>query len=119
VHSNISQEIVVTTVDKIELCLRDYQETLRARGDWITPAGILIALLAPLVTADFKVFLGISAEIWLGLHVTGSAVSFVWFLYAVFRAIQVRGKDNPRHIIQELKRERVDVSLEQQCEATR
>lgn len=113
VHSNIRQEIVVTTVDKVELCLRDYQDALKARGDWITPLGILIALLAPLVTADFKTFLGIGAEIWLGFHVVGSAVSVVWLVYAICRAIKARGKDNPKHIIQELKRERVGASLQE------
>jgi len=63
-HRNVKQELVITTVDKLKLCLIEYKEHLRSRREWIGPAGILVALIAALVAADFKEALGVGAPTW-------------------------------------------------------
>lgn len=39
IHHNISQNYIVTTEDKLKLCLMDHQDTLKAKSDWKTPVG--------------------------------------------------------------------------------
>ena len=36
VHMNVGQEVVVTTVDKMQLCLIHHREALLARHEWLT-----------------------------------------------------------------------------------
>jgi hypothetical protein len=45
VSKNVSQEVIVTTRDRVELCLIRHQKNLRSRQDWIVPLGILLTIL--------------------------------------------------------------------------
>ena len=103
-HTNISQNFIVITEDKIRLCLIKYQNILKLRNDWIAPAGIFIALIATLVVAsDFKEFLGISPEGWKTFFIFGMIASFVFLLKSLFYIYINRKNDGMETIIQELK----------------
>ncbi|MGE6376587.1 hypothetical protein [Peribacillus muralis] len=103
IHTNVGQEIVVTTEDKLELCLRDHQHILKAKSDWITPLGLFIAVLTSLVAADFKEFLGISADLWNAIFLICSFIFGFWLLKALSKAFQYRGSGDTKEIIQKLK----------------
>lgn len=103
VHKNVAQEIVVTTEDKIRLCLIEYKDVLNAKTDWIAPAGILAALITTLVAADFRQFLGLSSEVWRALFMIGSMISAFSLLRALYTAIKYRGYDRIESIIKKLK----------------
>jgi hypothetical protein len=107
VHKNVAQEFVVTTSDKIRICLRDYQAALKAQNDWLTPLGILLTLLASLVAADFRQFLGLSSEIWKATFIVGSAICFIWLAHAVCWAIKLRKASDVEYIIERLKKSNV------------
>jgi hypothetical protein len=103
-YKNIGQEIIITTSKNIKLCLLQNKEVLRSKVSWITPLGILIALLAALVTADFnKKFLGIKPEIWETLFIMSSIVCFIWLMRDLWRGYKNKDKGDIDHVIQELK----------------
>lgn len=102
-HKNVSQAIVVTTEDKIRLCLIDYKDSFETQKNWIAPAGIFIALVIALIATDFRQFLGLSSEVWKALFIFGSILSAYLFLRALIKAIKLRGYDNIESIIEKLK----------------
>ena len=104
-HANLAQELIVTTADKIELCLLHHQEELQVQKEWATPFGILVTVLMTLLTATFKDGLGLKKEVWQAIFVLAAATSGVWFVYAGVRAVRVwwKGRGSIGSIIAELK----------------
>ena len=103
-YTNIAQEFIHTTSDKIKLCLIENQDVLKAKIGWITPLGILIALVAALVTADFKkTFLGLKPEVWESMFIISSILCFLWLIYALRRSYKFRGKGGIEDVIKKLK----------------
>lgn len=104
VHKNISQEFIITTADKIRLCLMRHRETVKGRSDWIAPAGIFVALVGALVAAKFESpLLYLQPEVWKAMFVLCSIAAFLWLCYAIFRLIKLKGKGDIEGIIEELK----------------
>lgn len=103
VHTNVGQEFVVTTSDKIRIWLKEYQSALKAQNDWFTPLGILLALLPSLVAADFKSFMGITAEMWKSLFFLGTIGCFFWLIITIYWAIKLRKTSNIEYIIEKMK----------------
>ena len=102
IHKNISQKIVVTTEDKIRLCLNTYKESLGAQKEWVAPASVLIALVITLIAADFKQFLGLSSEIWEALFIFSSIVCVYLTIRALVNSFKYKD-NNIESIIEELK----------------
>lgn len=87
-HKNVKQELVITTVDKLKLCLIDHKEYLRSRREWIGSLGLLVALLATLVAADFKSVLGLDAATWEALFLLSAILTGAVTILLVVRAIR-------------------------------
>lgn len=104
VYPSFSQEFIITTSDKLRLSLVEFQEASKARTDWITPFGILLALVSTLVAADFKDFLGMTPDTWQAIFISGSVICFLWLLWAVYQAIRYHSKSNIDYVIQAVKR---------------
>jgi hypothetical protein len=103
VHTNVGQEFVVTTSDKIRLSLKEYQSALKAQNDWVAPLGIFLALLPSLVAADFKSFIGITAEMWKSLFFLGTIGCIIWLIKTIYWAIKLRKISNIEYIIEKMK----------------
>lgn len=102
IHKNISQNIVVTTEDKIRLCLIKYKESLDAHKEWVAPASVLIALITTLIAADFKQFLSLSSEVWKSLFIFGSILCGYLLIRAWKKSSKYKG-NNIESIIEDLK----------------
>ena len=104
VSTNLSQEIIVTTVDKARLCLLEHQKTLSARHGWIAPVGVLIPVLAALVTADFtKSFFGLGPAVWQAIFILSAIASSFWFVVALYQAIAAAMRGGVDEVINSLK----------------
>ncbi len=110
VHTNVTQEVVVTTVDKMRLCLMRHSDQLRARGGWGIPLGVVLALIPTLVAADFRDSLGIKKEYWWALFLVATIAASAWLVVAAGRAIGATYRayrkgslDSVEHIVTELK----------------
>ena len=85
VHLNVGQEFIVTTDDKIRLCLSDHLSRMEKRRAWITPLGIFLTLLIVFPTTTFRAFI-VGAETWQALFIICAVISLCWLLYSVYQA---------------------------------
>jgi hypothetical protein len=117
VHSTLEQEVLVTTSDKLRLCLIRHQKILAGRLGWIAPLGILLTMIATLVTTDFKDSYGLSKNTWEAIFVLGAVVVGLWLarslckiLPDIFRGWTIGYDGTIEEIVNEMKRETSEVS---------
>ncbi len=101
VHKNLKQEVVVTTIDKIRICLMQNKERLTVKNGWIAPLGILITLVATLFSTNFKTFI-FKAEVWQAVYIIGTLITVVWLIVSIKKAWPNRDYDSVDAIISEL-----------------
>jgi hypothetical protein len=101
VHLNVSQEVIVTTEDKIRLCLSEHLGKMEKRKSWITPLGILLTIIVTLSTSNFidKLF---KAATWQAVFVIAGVISLIWLIYAIKDALK---SEKVEDIVAELKKD--------------
>lgn len=82
---NVSQEVIVTTEDKIVLCLHEYLENIDKRRSWIAPFGILLTILMTLATTTFRSIF-FPAETWQAIFVIAAVLSGVWLAVSLYQS---------------------------------
>ena len=87
--SNLSQGTIVTTEDRIQLCLQNAIDRLKAKGECWTPLALSATLILTLTTAEFK-DLFIPSETWLAIFLFATAVSLIWTSRAIWKAARVK-----------------------------
>ncbi len=103
-HMNIAQEFIITTTDKLKLCLLENRDVLKAKISWIAPFGILITLVTALVTADFKkTILGLTPHVWQSVFIISSILCFIWLIIALLRICRLRDKGDIESVVKKLK----------------
>jgi hypothetical protein len=102
IHKNIGQEIVVTTVDKVRICLMETRDSLAAKDDWAAPLALLVSLITTLIAADFK-NAGLQAATWQAIYVIGVVLSALWLIRTGRRSYQYRGTGSIDSIVGRLK----------------
>ena len=91
VHKNLAQEIIIINIDKLKLILKDHQDALRQKRDWINPLALFISLLITNLTSSFHDTWNISADTWQAIFIILCIGALCWLIYAVYNAI--KGKD--------------------------
>lgn len=79
IHTNLAQEVVVTTEDKIRICLISYLNRISKKRGWIAPCGILLTIIITFLTAKFKDFI-FSADSWTAVFIIAAFLSTVWLV---------------------------------------
>ncbi len=106
IHANVGQELIVTTRDKLELCLVHHREELESRELWAIPFGIFVPVILTLLTADFRGGLGLKKEVWQAIFIIVAVVSFFLTVGFALRAVRSWWSNSPpgvAAIIAELK----------------
>ncbi len=85
VHSNLDQEIIQITEDRLRLVLKDHLELFEEKKAWHAPLGVLIAIVAAFVTADFRDAY-FKAATWQAVFLITGILSLVWLISAIYRA---------------------------------
>jgi hypothetical protein len=85
VHLNVSQEVIITTQDKVRLCLNEHVSKLNRRQQWMTPLGMLIGVGGIFATSTFRSNPLGSAEFWKALFVLIMIICGIWFLWTLAR----------------------------------
>lgn len=101
VHLNLSQEVIITTEDKIKLRLSEHLKRMEKRKSWIAPLGILLAITVTLVTSSFK-DVGLNSATWKAIFIITGVISFGWLMYSVWEACHSKKMID---IISELKKD--------------
>jgi K+-sensing histidine kinase KdpD len=87
VHLNVSQEVIITTEDKVQLCLSKYLKRMERKQSWITPLGIVLAIALTLVTSSFR-DIGLDAATWRAIFILGGIISIFWLVWSIKEAFQ-------------------------------
>ena len=87
IHTNLDEDVIITTTDKLELRLRDHQKSLIAKQRWYLPLSILITLVITFRSRADPSFLQSFA-------VVADAVAF--FKSASLYALRLPGIRRPR-----------------------
>lgn len=88
VHSNLDQEIIQITEDKLRLVLNQHLTKCEQRLAWVAPLGLLIAIVTAFTTATFKDALMLSAATWEAAFLITALISAAWLVKTVITAFQ-------------------------------
>ena len=85
VHTNVSQELIQVTEDKLKLILVQHSLSLTKREAWIPPLSLLIPILTTLMTARFEDYI-FPAVLWQAIYIVASILSCLWlFKVLIYR----------------------------------
>lgn len=101
-YYNVSQEIIITTEDKLRIHLMEYSQEQRTKTGWISPASFFLTLLIILTTATFRDFILPSAT-WHALFILLTIGSVIWLIVSIVRS--VKSKIGLNDIVSRLKNE--------------
>ena len=103
IHKNLTQDVLLTTEDKMKLTLIEYREILASRSEWVGAGTLAFSFLSTLLLSSFKTVVPISGT-------TLQAVYIIFFLAATARFIQVlvklymnRKKASINYVIRKIK----------------
>jgi hypothetical protein len=83
VYSNLGQEIIITTEDKIRLCLIEHLSRMEKKNAWVAPLGILLTIIIVFPTTTFREFLFLSADTWKAIFVMAGLMAIVWLIRTI------------------------------------
>jgi hypothetical protein len=93
VHTNVDQEIIQITDDKLKLILKDYITTISRAGDWVAPISVFISIIATFCTAKFDTFIGLEPGFWKAFFAIVGIVSLIWGCVALWRRDKIMTLD--------------------------
>lgn len=88
VHSNLAQEVIKITVDRLKLVLQSHLQSMERKRDWIAPLGILITMVVVFPTTDFKPFGGIKADVWEAIFIMAVVLVSIWLARTALLAVR-------------------------------
>lgn len=98
-HYNVGLAYVVTTQDKIQICLMKYLQDMGARDRWQAPFGMILTIGLVFLTADFKQFI-FSKETWQAVFIIALLFSAAWLVNSLFHRKKAKTIEE---VIDELK----------------
>jgi len=87
IHQNVRQELVVTTVDKLKICLMEHRHDLVAGREWIGMVGLTLSLAGTLVAATFNEK-WLPAATWEALYLLCAIGAGTYGIFLMYRAIR-------------------------------
>ena len=104
VHKNVAQQFIVTTEDKVTICLTRHQEAVVASREWIGPLGSVLSILATLVVTErFRPFLGLNPDQWRAIFILGGVLSSGLLAATLIRTYRKRKERSIDFVINSLK----------------
>lgn len=100
VQSNLGQIIIISTEDKIELCLMKHLKDLENKRNWITPLGLFLTVTLTFLTTDFKDWV-VSKETWQAIFIIAGIIFLVWLIVSTVKAWQSK---TVKEILEEIKK---------------
>src|SRR5438128_7583147 len=108
VHRNVEQEVIVVTVDRAELCLRNHLSRMNAANGWQTPVGICLSLILTLTSATFHDSFGLPAATLQAMFILATIATAFWAAISGFRAWRMH--TTLEEVLAELKKPAVAVA---------
>ena len=103
IHKNLTQDVLLTTEDKMKLTLIEYREILASRSEWLGAGTLALSFLSSLLLTTFKDIGPLKAATW-------QAIYFIFFVAAMIRFVMVlykmwvnRKKATINYVIKKIK----------------
>jgi hypothetical protein len=103
IHKNLTQEVIMTTEDKLRLALIEHQGMLSSKKEWISGATLSLSLLSSLLLTNFKDGLGLSADTWRAAYGLFFAMALFWFLNSLYKLFKNRKRMSVDYLINEIQ----------------
>jgi len=104
IHKNLTQDLLVTTEDKMKLAIIEYRDVLASRGEWIGAGALVFSFMSPLLLANFKDIGPFAAETLRAIYFVLCALAFYRFISILIRVTQNRHKTSIDYLINKIKR---------------
>lgn len=88
-HTNLNQEIIQITEDKLRLLLHEHIKYMEHRNQWIAPLSLIITLAIVFTTTTFQDAVYLSADTWRAIFIITSVITVGWLIqsfYILFKA---------------------------------
>ncbi|WP_162925873.1 hypothetical protein [Isoalcanivorax indicus] len=82
VHVNVSQTLIITTEDRMNLWLREVIGRIKKQSEWVAPLGLVVAITLTLTTTSFNNFM-LPAATWHAMFVIVDVVAFLWLVISL------------------------------------
>jgi hypothetical protein len=103
IHKNLTQDVLLTTEDKMKLALIEYRDVLTARNEWLSSALLVLSLLSSLLLSDFKDVGPITAATWQSIYFIFLVLVVVRFGNVVIKMVQHRKRARIDFVISKIK----------------
>jgi hypothetical protein len=103
IHKNLTQDVVVTTEDKMKLTLIEYREILSSRSEWLGAATLAFSFLSTLLLTTFKNIGPLSAATWQAVYLIFFLLAFARLINVLVKMYQNRKKASINYIIRKIK----------------
>lgn len=101
--TNVEQDCIVTTRDKIELILTKYEKAKRLTN-WWQYLSMFLTFLVPLITADFHDFIGIEGEFISALFVLLAVASAILTIVSIAKSLRNKEKATIEYCANSIKK---------------
>jgi hypothetical protein len=103
IHKNLTQDVIMTTQDKLRLTLIEHREVLNSRREWVSAATLALSLVTTLTLTSFQDRLGLSADMWRALYGLSFIMALFWLGSALVRLFRNRHKSDINYLIKQIK----------------
>jgi hypothetical protein len=103
IHSNVDQQLIQITEDKLENILIKQLKFMNIKNSWVNPASILIAIVTAMTTATFKDSFGISANQWEALFTVVGLLSGGWLVRNIVLILKNYNTSSIKYLISTIK----------------
>ena len=103
IHKNLSQDVVLTTEDKLRLALIQHRETLNSRAEWLGAGTLAFSFLSTLLLTTFKDVGPLSASTWQAVYLIFFVLAFARFVNILIKMYVNRKKATIDYVIKKIK----------------
>jgi hypothetical protein len=104
IHKNLTQDVIMTTQDKLRLAIIEHRDVLASRREWISAGSLSLSLLTSLMLTQFQDRLGLSAEYWRALYGFFFALALFWLISALYKLYKNRKRGDVDYLIKQIKK---------------
>jgi hypothetical protein len=103
IHKNLTQDVLLTTEDKMKLTLIEYREVLASRAEWLGAGVLALSFLSSLLFTSFKDIGSLKASTWQAIYAIFFILSFGRFVIVVYKMYVNRKKATINYVIRRIK----------------
>lgn len=103
IHKNLTQDVLLTTEDKMKLTLIEYREVLASRAEWLGAGVLALSFLSSLLFTSFKDIGPLKSSTWQAIYAIFFMLSFGRFIVVLYKMYVNRKKATINYVIRRIK----------------